>query len=388
MKPLSSALLFPETVPAVDLTAKLLLFFNSISYYLPTEYNESNSREQNFFTDLCTGYTPVPLNEDLERFKRLLREMENCRSDDLARLFSSARSPIATGQIRDQDESSSGSVLTSLHKDTGNKSRVQHKERLWQARLILKLAEMLDRRENEIRQGLDRISSAEQKVFASLEGMDKTGQDDLEEYPDLAQLTKNHKKADYPGNYSAGGSAPLISIRLKAWAELFLADSSMDRPAILVTGNSNSGSTMLDSYENIFRRAPHKLFSLTIPGLVGVAAGKSAHELYISGRNKLRLAGGELLQYFENFLGETAVLQGLPAGKETVSMIEPGPVADWDRIIKIEFADHEAGLQKLDFYCFPGIAPASLLQKLFHLEPTVTGSEHPQTTSILAILNS
>ena len=116
MKPLSSVLLFPETEPSIHDIGKLLSFFKSLSYYLPTESDTECCNDQHFFENLCTGYVPAPLHEDLSRFNHLLREMENSRSDDLARLFSSAQSPIATGQIRDKDEASSGSVLSAMQK--------------------------------------------------------------------------------------------------------------------------------------------------------------------------------------------------------------------------------------------------------------------------------
>ena len=117
MKPLSSVLLFPETDPSLHDIGKLLFFFKSLSYYLPTESDAEGSKEQNLFNNLCTGYVPAPLLEDLNRFNHLLREMENSRSDDLARLFSTAQAPIATGQIRDKDEASRGSVLSALQKE-------------------------------------------------------------------------------------------------------------------------------------------------------------------------------------------------------------------------------------------------------------------------------
>jgi len=214
MKPLSSVLLFPETEPSIHDMEKLLFFFNSLSYYLPAETGDEGKNKQNSFTNLCSGYVPAPLHEDLTRFNRLLREMENSRPDDLARLFSTAASPIATGQIRDKDEATSGSVLSALQNDNGKKAQAQNKERLWQARLILKLAEMLDRRENEVRQGLALISSAEQKNFASLEGLSETDSADPAQIADREELTQLKDKIDYPEDYSMGASSMLIPLRV------------------------------------------------------------------------------------------------------------------------------------------------------------------------------
>jgi hypothetical protein len=289
--------------------------------------------------------------------------MENSRSDDLARLFSSAKSPIATGQIRDRDEASSGSILSALQEDNGKKAHIQLKERLWQARLILKLAEMLNRRESEVRQGLEKVSSDEQKNFASLAGSNGTESGDPAQFSALEKPLHLKGKIEYPEDYSAGGSAMLVPLRIKAWAELFLADSSPSRPSVIVTTNPDSGSILLDRYENTWRKTPQKLFSLSIPMFPGLGSSESAKEQYIASRIKLRLAAKEDLKYFENFLRE----------KET---------------IKIEFPSPSTGNQKLDFYCFPGIPSCTLLQKLFHLEPTPAVNEQGYTTSILAILHT
>jgi hypothetical protein len=78
---------------------------------------------------IINGYVPAPLHEDLTRFNRLVREMANSRPDDLSRLFSSAKSPVATGQIRDKDEASTGNVLAALQKDDAKEAQIQHKER-------------------------------------------------------------------------------------------------------------------------------------------------------------------------------------------------------------------------------------------------------------------
>ena len=373
MEPLSSALFFPETEPSIHHIGKLLFFFNSLSYYLPTESNDEGSNEQNLFENLCTGYAPAPLHEDLTRFNQLLREMENSRADDLARLFSSARAPISTGQIRDKDEASAGSVLAALQKDNGKKAHTQHKERLWQARLILKLAEMLDRRESEVRRGLAQISSNEQKNFASLRGNSET------------QL-KN--KVEYPEDYSMGTSAMLIPLRVKAWAELFLASPSSNHPFAIVTTSPDSGSILLDGYENAWRKTPQKLFSLSVPTFPDFGSSESAYGQYLLSRNKLRQAAEDDLKYFNSILMETAVLQESSASKYPELSIHAEHVATWEKKIKLEFPSPATGYEKLDFYCFPGISSAALFQKIFNLEPIVSVNEQGYTTSILAILHA
>ncbi len=388
MEPLSSVLLFPETEPSIQDIGKLLFFFKSLSYYLPTESDAEGPNDQHIFKNLCTGYIPAPLDEDLSRFNHLLREMENSRSDDLARLFSSAQAPIATGQIRDKDEASSGSVFAALHKDNENIAYVEQKERLWQARLILKLAEILSRRENEVRQGLARITSKEQNIFASLEGDSETELKDPVQFSDPEKPAQLKSKVEYPEDYSAGASAMIIPLRVKAWAELFLADSSADRPGIIVTASPDSGSILLDGYENTWRKTPQKLFSLSIPTFPGLDSRESTKEQYISSRNRLRLTAKEDLEHFENVLNETAVSRDISSSRHQELSILQKHIESWEEKVKLEFPLPAAGHHKLDFYCFPGTSTADLFQKIFHLEPITSVNEQGYTTSILAILHS
>jgi len=388
MEPLSSVLLFPETEPSIQDIGKLLFFFKSLSYYLPTESDAEGANDQHIFKNLCTGYVPAPLDEDLSRFNHLLREMENSRSDDLARLFSSAQAPIATGQIRDKDEASSGSVFAALHKDNENIAYVEQKERLWQARLILKLAEILSRRENEVRQGLARISSKEQNIFASLEGNSEPELNDPVQFSDPEEPAQLKSKIEYPEDYSAGASAMIIPLRVKAWAELFLADSSASRPRIIVTTSHDSGTILLDRYENTWRKIPQKLFSLPVPTFPGLDSSESINEQYISTRNKLHLAAKEDLEHFESVLREAAVLQDISSGKDQKLGLLQRHIDDWEEKIKLHFPLPAAGYHQLDFYCFPGISTADLFQKVFNLEPTASDIGQGYTTSILAILHT
>lgn len=388
MKSLSSALILPETEPAIHGILKLLFFFNSLSYYLATETDAERAMNEKLLKDICTGYAPAPLHEDLGRFNRLIGEMANSRPDDLSRLFSSEQSPIATGEIRDRDESSAGRVVAALHTDDDKEKHARHRERLWQARLILKLAEILDRREREIINGMVRISKDEKKIFNSLEGLNGTKTAGSEQSPDFDKLEHPKKATENYVGHSPAGSSTLVPIRIKAWTELFLTDSSPDRPFILVTLNSECGNTILDRYENIYDRQPQKLFSLPFPSVPGPGSNNSADEHYTASRKNFRLAAEESLKYFENFLRETALSTTTsPVSDRDMSKLAEHITA-WEKVIQADFPGTAPVNKKLAFYSFPGITPASLLQRLFHLEPPASNKNQDYATCILAVLRT
>jgi hypothetical protein len=384
MGPIPSALLFPETEPSAYTIASLLFFFKSISFYLPTESDTAGKNLVNLFENLCKAYVPAPLHEDLARFNRLLREMETSRSDDLTRLFSVARAPFTTGQIRDKDEISSDSVFSALQSKTEMKISAADKERLWLARLILKLAEILDRRETEVRQGLARVALSEQRVFASLEGISNMDTEDLAELPEIDKLKLVPGTKSGFAELTRGASSLLTPLRVKAWAELFLADTTLHLPPVIVAANSECGSSLLDDCEITWGWSPGKLFTLTLPTFPGLAAEKSAKNDYMKCRNKLQAAAMVQLEYFEAFFNESAAhAQPLP-GKHIALLADSAN--SWNKTVKSGLPAITRELKTLDFYRLPGIPLTSLFQKLYHLGPVhgAVRKDHPST--ILAIL--
>lgn len=382
----TSALIFPETVPSRHGVAELLLFFETLSYYLPTEADGIKSRDKDLFTTLCTGHAPAPLGDDLSRFNRLLREMETSRPDEFARLFSAATLSMSAGQARDQDETSAAGVFSALRKDAAIQTSIRYKERLWQARLILKLAEMLDRREEEVRQGLAEVAAVEQKIFASLEGLAEAATTapaesscrDRLQHPKPAYL-----RTDEP---SLATSGLLLPLRLKAWAELYLANSPDLHPPVLVTANPECGSSLLDGYENSWRQEAEKLFSLSIPAVTPTGMERS-WESCLASRNRFRAAVEANLEYFVERLRKTAAFPGsAPENPEEASMLSKN-LAAWEQQVGLHFPGPETGCKKLDFYCFPGIAFAELFQRLFHLQGAMTANKQHHRTALLAILN-
>ncbi len=365
--------------------AKLLLFFDALSYYRPTEVGESSGKEGNFLPGLVMGYAPAPLGDDLARFSRLLREMETSGPDEFSRLFSTAKTTGAAGQVRDQDEVSAGNVYTALHKDIGEKAAIRHKERLWQARLILKLAEMLNSREAEVRQGLAKVSRVEQKLFAALAG---PGQDDPDTPALLGALDAHFQpKTDItPAAATSPGTAGLfIPQRVKAWSELYLADSSDPLPLVLAAANPESGALLLDGYENTWRRKPKKLFSLAIAAL-HPAAAEEALNAYLSSRASFRRAVHENLEYLAGFLRKTAAAEAIPENRVENPLLTEN-ISAWEEKMNDHFPGPEKNTPKLDFYCFPAISNTDLLQRLFHLQGPVSARSRLQNrTGLLAVL--
>ena len=381
-----SALIIPETEPSPHTMAELLIFFDSLSYYLPTESDMTN-KYISFFGNLCSSYVPAPLaEEELYRFNRLLREMETSRPDELSRLFSTTTAPLATGQVRDLDETSSAGVYSSLQKNPETKTTIRYKERLWQARLVLKLAEMLDRREAEVRQGLAQVSSAEQKVFAALEGHDAAESENLAEMYGPNKSKYPMTEGVLPSEPSIGTSGLLTTLRLKAWAELYLADSSEQQPLVLATANPDCSSSLLEGYEKIRRRDPVKLFSLPVPALQ-FTDNEEAGAIYRANRKIFSEAAHKSIEYLGGYLNETATASEMEADSQEKLPTLDENLLGWEKNLQ-RFFPAPGKIYKLDFYSFPGTSFTGLFQHLFRIDSPVPNNKPKKQTGILAVLTS
>lgn len=378
-----SALIFPETAPANTVAARLLLFFDTLSFYLPTEPAASDAGENGLFGSLCSGYAPAPLGEDLSRFRRLLRDLETSRPEELSRLFSAAVAPVATVLVRDRDETSAAGVYTALHKDAEKIAYNSRKERLWQARLLLKLAEVLDRREAEVREGLNLVSSAEQQVFAALGGPDETFDDELNALDGSGEKLAQ-EAGDTPFNKpEPPTSRQLVNLRVKAWAELYLTDKTPSPPLALVSANPESGAILLDGYENIWRREPRKLFSLAMPA-IQINDAESV-DRFLALRESFRAAARTRLEYFAAILQEIASAASPETESHGWHAMAIENASDWGKMLGDHFPGPE-GVQKLDFYSLPGVSLTDLFQRLFHLPGSAPVDSRPYPEAILAIL--
>jgi len=386
MNPLT-ALIFPVTEPSQYIMAKLLVFFDSVSYYLPIELSSDNSGADDLLSDLITAYVPAPLSEDeLFRFRRQLHDMGTCRPDELTRLFSAVNAPLAAGGLRDLDEVSSSSVYSSLQKNHATKTDTLYKERLWQSRLILKLAEVLDKREAEVRQGLSRVSSTEQRLFAALDGADIPDTNGLPR-PNALNKT-NQLAAEDVGSAEPfmAASGLLMPLRLKAWAELYCADSAGQQPEILVTADPESSSILLEGYENFQHRKPQELFSLSLP-ILPFTGNELSRELFFAGRKTFSHAACASKEFLATYLLETSRSDKAATDKQISYPGLTENLAQWHDILQQNFPTPAEGLSKLVFYCLPDIAFPELFKKLFHPDDAVPAINKQKTGSLLAVLH-
>ena len=167
-------------------------------------------------------------------------------------------------------------------------------------------------------------------------------------------------------------------MRVKAWAELYQDGTSVPQPMTLVAANPESGSILLDGYENTWNRAPAKLFSLHLP-VFYTARIDETWEQYLMTRKNFQQSIQDNLVHFAQFLRETAFsMPTEPIDREAFSA--------WEEKVKGYFSHGASNFAILDFYAFPDISFAELFHRVFHLEEKEAPGKQEYPTGLLAVL--
>jgi hypothetical protein len=153
---------------------------------------ETNSQEtdesadNDLFTEqgICQVHTPSLLGKDRERFMGLIREIRQ-QKDSVAEQLS-ALTLAHLSQKQNSGEHNHHAIMASLLDgqlpDKDHSEDEQYEAALWQARLVLTLAEILDKEEAELALQLSEIDDNELNLFQELKGEEDSGTD-AEENP-------------------------------------------------------------------------------------------------------------------------------------------------------------------------------------------------------------
>jgi hypothetical protein len=187
--------IFPDALPKDELLFPLVQFFAEAVYTLPVENSPLGPAELPPLTGsllaqgLLRFHYPAPLGAERERFLSLLEALRQRPGDYAALALTGGR----------EAESKNTIISAVRRQQAGQKGSADADGRaaaLWQARLVLKLAELAERQEEEIRQSLRRIASREQEIFRTLRDMDSlSSQGPAETEPPDSRRTRLRLKA-------------------------------------------------------------------------------------------------------------------------------------------------------------------------------------------------
>lgn len=362
-----SALFFPDTRLDKHTACQLLILFERLYYYNPTESPPPSDLDIFVRNNLCEGYCPTPFGDDLPRFQKLLRDVQGSGSE----FYKGHLSSLAVGQFRihDRDEASVWALSSSMSQIADKQGRDDFdQETLWRAVLFLKLAEALMQEEREIAAGLKRIANQRSRLYEALKGGDGAEQETV--LPEVAPVTPP--------------PAPISIEQLtKAWGQLFLRDQSTEKKALLATSRPEAADLLIDTYEILARKKPKTLCSLPLP----IISAKG--EDYLSGRETLHQAASEHLRHISHTIQEIiGRAETDPASLQRPIASLSKELATWPDLIDNYFTGQESSSSLLTIYLFEGISLSRLFSKLCQPDPRETPSATSPCHGMLAVLTA
>jgi len=255
-------LYFPDTAIFSTRQEPLFLLFPTVNIIQPVDKGSASaSKDVDIFMDsrFCHDYTkvhtPHPLGEDRQRFLYLINDIQNRKDDYAAQLsnltLASMSAPVSSG------EDSKNQILSSLL-DPGQTLQQDMEqsraETLWHARLVLAIAELLDREEDEVARAMDFLEESETDLFDRLKGeMDDDEAEQIYNDPDTISARQGQPRPDS------------IAKRMRAWFR-FVDGAPLPHCPIWATSRQEVVDILLENHEKIHGDEPQHMASIPLPG--------------------------------------------------------------------------------------------------------------------------
>jgi hypothetical protein len=327
------------------------LLFQKIHLIKPVEENpaDSGKEPQDSFikSGFCQEHTPCPLRKNRDRFTRLIGDIKN-RKDDYAGQLSSLILASKTGSAN-IDPDSEQSIMDSLlpPKDLQERSVLAaNEEKLWQARLILAIGEILDQEEEEIATNLAMLDDDQAELFKELHG-DSEAMDEDNLFAELLQVERNLGAAK-SGN---------VKTRFNAWKTLFL-EGEVPKCEIFLTTSVDSGDLLMELYEKKTGLTASLAGCLELPGLIGRNSTEASQAVVaFCEKNEDLLA--TIKKDLSLFVEQTTPITETIPGENTLAAI----TEQWARQLETVFPAEQYGRVPVKFYIFPNLACSALIGK-------------------------
>ncbi len=257
-------LFFPETDIFNENRYPLLLFFTPLHFLQVVEYGPdsiTNSEVELFLkSDLCQALVPAPLGDNREQFLRLILDIGERKERFVAQLsgITKASDPVAPGT---KPLDFKYSIVSSLLQKYGMKRAVTGTDlQLWQARLVLAIAEILDCNEEALREQSSFFNEDEIAAFRALQKETDPDEEDL--FSESENIKAGLEKSRL-GN---------IAKRFDAWLRL-LQNQPIPPVKVWLASTRASAEQIFNRYESTSKTHAVPLLKLSIPAQIA-ASGK------------------------------------------------------------------------------------------------------------------
>ncbi len=339
---------FPDTTIFTDRQFPLFLLFAPVHIIQPVETYQTESEETKLtdtFMDegFCQVHTPAPLGKDRARFLHLINDIKSRKDDYAAQL--SALTVASMSTPKNHGDSSKQAIVSSLLGTSGvdiKEGETKRQEELWQARLVLKMGEILDQEEEEIAHALTFLEDTELDLFSRLQGKDEEFSGN-NPYEDLVELKKrmNQPKIE------------TINNRLKAWDMLRSMQKSQSSP-IWVTTRPEAAEIILENYEKDVGTAPLPFLTTELPARIGKNRAQSFENLKTFSQ-EATLLQSDLAKHLETLLNNKTV-----NNKSSLFPEKEGWKSRWKILLDVHFPEEIFGRLPLILHLLVNRQPGSL----------------------------
>ena len=353
-----NTLVFPNTDIFKDRLYPLLLFCSPLHFLLPVEPDPtlSEKNETDIFMErgLCQAHTPEPLSENRDRFLHLVKDIEN-RKDDYAAQLSSLTMAAMTDPGRQKGGENRHEILSALLGGTAisTPEERQSNSETWQSRLVLAIAEILDREEELLQQHLQILDSSEIEMLKELRGDSETDDDDP--FSQLEQIKERMLRAK-PGE---------MKKRFKAWLQL-MSRSPLPELDLWVATSRDSGDQVINAFEKRNNATAIPVLGLKLPLTISISPSHLVTQL-ASFHNDTK----EIHKSIRSDLVRLATNKDYdPARPEFLIPDGTDWVDRWQAVLDNSFPESSHGRTDLTIF----LLPESPIARLFNLRETSSGT--------------
>ncbi len=331
--------IFPDTMPEAEILFPLVQVFEPIVYLRPVENDPpagedlSSLCREMIDQELIRFSCPAPLTENRDRFLQLVHDLQQRRDDYAGQLGHLSLAGLGRGGKTE----SKTSIISTLLKQTGIQSEQDEQQImvLWQARVVLKLAEIFDREQRELQAGLERISDRENGLLHELR----------EEGNQPFSLTRSLENA-------AGRTDGQLRQRLKAWSRLFALGTEQIPASTFITTSRDAIDLLLEQYGLEQETLPRALLELQLPG---GHTGDTATEQ----RAAFQEDGAGLIKNLQELLQHPGNVN------KQIHTALNGLHSEWADLLEHHYPARENSRCTLTLYFLPAIDPGRLFLQTF-----------------------
>ncbi len=340
-------LLFPDTDICKGRLYPLFLFFTPIHYLQTVEPDpESDQRtDSDSFMEqgLCQGHTPVPLEKNRRRFLHLIRDIQERKDDYTAQLASLTMAAMSAPPASKRGEARHEIISSLLASQSLPPASSARDNELWQARLVLAIAEILEKDEAELRENLDMLDSREMEMFRSLHGDDRDEEDPFAELEEIRSRIETRRPQAEKNRFSA-------------WLRIIRYFQPPDG-LFWLASSQDSGDQIISRFEEKTGSIAIPVLSLPIPARIDMSTVYLLKEIrtFHEASEQLRLEIGNEL---EN------LARAHDYDPRSTELLLPGNAdwpAAWEALLEERFPASNHGRSEVTIYILPATPIADLL---------------------------